>query len=65
MKDMNISEKAKKIEMLLECIADTSILTEIAQISSLINFARRYVWAMSNVNQDKVKKLEFTNIEKY
>ncbi len=62
---MIILKKAKEEKMLLRGIADTTVLAEVAQTSSLIDLTRRYYWAMSNVNLDVAKKLGLTDIKKY
>ncbi len=40
--------------MLSEDIVDTTALAEIAQVSSLVDLAERYNWAMSNADLDVV-----------
>ena len=62
---MIISEKAREEEMLSKGIADTTVPAEVAQLLSLLDFARRYNWAMSNANLDEIKKLGLTGIKKY
>ena len=65
MKDMIISEKAKEEKMLSEGIANTSTAVKVARISSFINLAGRYNWAMSNIDLNVAKKLGLTSIKKY
>lgn len=50
---------------MLKDIADTTVPTKIARISSFIDFAKRYKWAISNANLTKDKKLGLTYIKKY
>lgn len=50
---------------MLKDITDTTVPRKIAQISSFIDFAKRYKWAISNANLTKVKKLGLTDIKKY
>ena len=57
--------KAREKEELSESIADIFAPTEVTQASSLINFARKYMWAISNVNLDAAKKLGPNGIQKY
>ena len=65
MKDVIISEKAREEKMLSEGIVDMTALAEIARVSSSVDFAERYNWAMSNTDLDVAKKLELINIKKY
>ena len=65
MKDMIISKKARKKKTLLEDIADTTALVEVAQVSSLIDLAKGYNSAISNINLDIAKKLGLTSFKNY
>ena len=65
MKDIIISEKARKEEMLSKLLADTTTPAEVAQVSNLVDLARRYNWAMSNADLNAAKKLGLTSIKKY
>lgn len=57
MKNVIISEKARNEEkMLSEGIADLIMPAEVFQVSSLIDFARRYNQEMSNADLDTAKK---------
>ena len=62
MEDVIIEEKAMEKEKLLEGIADTTALAEVAWASSFIDLARKYMWAMSNANIDAGKELGLTGI---
>ncbi len=66
MKDVLISNKVREEEMLSEGIADTTALAKVARISSLVDFAGRYNWVISNADLDAAKKLGLTaGIKKY
>ena len=65
MEDVISEEKAKEKEGLLEGIADTTVLAEVARASSPVDFAGKYMWAMKNANLDAVKELKLTGIKKY
>ncbi len=66
MKDVIISEKVREEEMLsLKGIADTTALAEVARVSSLVDLARRYNWAINNADLDTAKELGLTDIMKY
>ena len=65
MKEVIILQKAKEEEMLSGSIADTTVLAEMAQVSSFVDLTERYNWVMSNANLDVVKELELTGIKKY
>ena len=65
MKDVIISEKARKEEILSESIANMTAPAEMAQVLSLIDFAGRYNWVMSDVDLDIAKELGLTGIKKY
>ena len=58
-------KKAKKKERLLKGIADTTVSAEMSQTLSSIDFARKYMWAISNAHLDAAKKLRLTGIKKY
>ena len=62
---MIIEKKAKKKEKLLEDIVDITALAELAQASSPVDFAEKYMWAMNNANMDAAKELGLTGIKKY
>ena len=65
MKDRIIEKKTREKQGLLEGIADTTSTAEVAQASSLVDFAGKYMWAMSNANIDAAKELGLTGIKKY
>lgn len=65
MKDAIIPKKAMEKKKLLEGIADITVLTEVAQKSSSINFAKKYKYIMSNTDIDIAKKLKLTRAKKY
>ncbi len=65
MKDVIISKKARKEEMLSESIADTTVPAEVARVLSHVNLAGRYNWAMSDADLDTAKELGLTGIKKY
>ena len=65
MKDVVIEEKSKEKEELLEGIADTTAPAKMAQASSSIDLAGKYIWAMNNANMDAAKELRLTSIMKY
>ena len=62
---MIISKRARKKKMLSEGIADMTASAEVAQISSPVDLAGIYNWAMSNTDLDTTKKLGLTDIKKY
>lgn len=64
-KDVIILEKTKKKEKLSIDIADITTLVKMAQVLSLVNFARKYIWSINNTNIDVTKKLRLTDIKKY
>lgn len=64
-KNITILEKARKKKVLLVGILDTTAPTGMSQASSLIDFDKKYNWAMSNADLDVVKKLGLTSIKKY
>ncbi len=65
MKDAIISTKAKKEEILPEGIADTTAPAEVARVSSPVDLAERYIWAICNADLDAAKELGLTGIRKY
>ncbi len=65
MKDVIISEKAREEEILQESIADTTVLAEVARVSSLVDLAWRYNWAMSDADLDAANELGLIGIKKY
>ena len=65
MKDVIISEKAREEKMQSESIADMTALAKVAWVSSFVDLAERYNWAMSNADLDTAKKLGLTGIKKY
>ena len=52
---MIIIEKVKK-KMLFKSIMDTTISIKVVRISSLIDLAGRYIWVISNIDVNIVKK---------
>ena len=65
MKDVISEEKAREKKSLLEGIADTIALAEMAQTSSPVDLVEKYIWPMSNANLDATKELRLTGIKKY
>ncbi len=65
MKNVIISEKAREKEMLPESVADMTAPAEVARVSSPVDLAGRYNWAMSVVDLDAAKELGLTDIKKY
>ena len=65
MKDVISEKKTKEKEKLSESIADTIALAEVAYILSLVDLARKYMWAINNLDLDAAKELELTGIKKY
>ena len=65
MKDVIIEEKAREKEGLSESIADTTAPAKVAQGSSPVDLAGKYMWAMSNANIDAAKELGLIGIKKY
>ena len=65
MKGMDIEEKARKKKELLKGITDTTALAKVAQALSPVDFARKYMWAISNINIDVAKQLGLLGIKKY
>ena len=65
MKDVIIEERTKEKEKLLKSIMETTALAEMAQVLSLIDLAKKYIWAISNIDIDTAKKLRLTGIKKY
>ena len=64
MKDIIISEKARK-KKLLESPVDKTALAEVARAFSPVNLTWRYRWAISNIDMDATKELELTGVKKY
>ena len=64
-KDVIIIEKAKKKKRLSKGITNTTTLAELSQASSLVDFAERYMLAISNADLDAAKKLGLTGIKKH
>ena len=64
MKDIIISEKARE-RKLSEGPTDRPIPAEVAKVSSLIDVARKYRWAIGNIDMDTAKKLGLTGVKKY
>lgn len=58
MKDMNILEKIKEEEILLEIIMKIITLIEVAQIFGFFHFVEKYNRVISNIDLDKAKKRE-------
>ena len=46
---MIISKQVPEEKILSKSIVDITMLTEVAKISSHVNFAKRYNWAISNI----------------
>ena len=65
MNNVIFKEKIREKIRLSKGIGDTTTSAEVAQESNLINLARNYMWAMSNIDLDAVKKLGLTDIKKY
>lgn len=65
MKDVIILEKVREKKKLSKSIIDTTAQAKLAWTLSLVDLARRYKWAMSNVNLDVTKELGLTGIQKY
>ncbi len=65
MKDVIISEKARKEKMLSENIVNMTAPMKVARVLSLIDFAESYNWAMSDADLDVAKELKLTGIKKY
>ena len=64
MKNVIISEKVRE-KKLSESPADTTTPVEVAQVSSPVDLAWRYRWAMNNFNMNVAKKLGPTGVKKY
>ena len=62
---MIILEKTREEKILSKNIIDINALAKVAQVSSFVDFAGRYNWAMSNNNLDAVKKIKQTDMKKY
>lgn len=45
--------------------ANKTIITKVIKISSIIDYANKYSWAISNANIDATRNLEPTSIKKY
>ncbi len=65
MKEVIVSDKAKEDKMLSESIADTTVPTKVARVSSPVDLVGRYNWAMSDADLDAAKELGLTGIKKY
>ena len=65
MKDIISEKKVKEKEKLLENIADTNALAEVAWKLNPVNLAWKYIWTISNVDLDAAIKLGLTGIKKY
>lgn len=65
MKNMIISEKTKEKEELLEGIIDISKSANVALALNSVNLAKRYKWAINNIDLDTAKKLRLAGIKKY
>lgn len=65
MKDFIILEKVSKKEKLLEGIADTITLAELAQALSPVDLTRKYMLVMSNANVNAAKNLKLIGIKEY
>ena len=62
---MIIIEKPNKKEKLSKSIANITALAKMARTLSLFNLVQRYIWTMSNIDLDAVKKLRVIGINKY
>lgn len=62
-KDIILLKKAQEEEKLSKCIVETTLPAKMARASSLVDLARIYKWAMSNVNLDIAEKLGLTDIK--
>ena len=62
---MIIEEKTKEKKGPLEGITDPTTPAEVAQASSSIDFAGKYIRAISNADLDAATKLGLTYIKKY
>ena len=60
-----ISKKTKKKEKLSKTLVDITALAEIAQISSFVNLAWRYRWAISKANIEAAKKQGLTRVKNF
>lgn len=65
MNDMIITKKVREKKELSKDIADTILLAKLAQASSPVDLAGRYIWAMSNADLNAAKKLGLTSNKKY
>lgn len=61
---INLKE-VRKNKRLLKSIVDIIAPVDVAQQSSPINLARRYIWIMSNTDLDVAMKLWLTGVKKY
>ena len=64
-KDVIIKENTKEKERLSEDITDTTAPAEVTQALSPVDFAEKYIWAISNADIDTAKELELTGIKEY
>ena len=65
MKNVIISKKAREEKMPSKSITYTTALAEVAWVSSSIDLAWGYNWAINDADLDVVKELRQTNIKKY
>lgn len=66
MKNIIISKKAqKKKRRLVMGNTDKITLTKITKTLSLIDFDSKYIWIISNVDNDVARDLKLTDIKKY
>lgn len=63
MKDVIILKKTSKKKRCQRALR--AQLYQMAEASSLVDFARRYKWAVSNVDLNETKRLGLTSIKKY
>lgn len=62
---MRLLQKKSRKKKLSKDIVNITTLAKMAQIFSFINLVERYMWVISNVNLDIIKKLRLTNMKKY
>lgn len=65
MKNIIILKKTREKKKLSRNVANTIVQAKLAQASSFVNFARRYKWAINNIDLDEAKKLGLTGINRY
>ena len=65
MNNVIILEKMGGIKKLLKGIINTITPVEVAQALSLLDFDKKYIWAINNMNPDTTIELSLTGIKKY